>query len=336
MKKKKNKKKDPYEGAEWSLNTMKFTFNMYDMFFINCKFPGILSGKDSSDKHISIKKQKILHGQKAQHITDYCSTAHLQYKKYLLFYICYMFGAAYAHCNYSKIKFIMNEEFLLDQLNNFFKIVKKCYKNPKKNIQYLEMLDSLPLKKNVNLNKNFYYAHLPNLKKKHLLLIVRWFLDHWKKNVSIERVFYGAGHYISLEGDPILRDRKFVQDISSAKSRALKLKKKYKGEDYDERAKDDVTQKKMTENNLNVLVRILPSKFSKFKKSGLNKKLPLRLSYWHLANTYNDEINRCYLSSKYQDKFITNIITKGPNLMPYTFRRIAEMEKEKNEKEASI
>ena len=78
--------------------------------------------------------------------------------------------------------------------------------------------------------------------------------------------------------------------------------------------------------------KICPSKFSKFKKSGLHKKWPLRLSYWYLANTYNDEINRCYLSSKYQDKFITNIITKGPNMMPYA---IAEMEKIKNEEEAS-
>jgi len=320
--KKKNKKKYPYGGAEWSLSTMKFTFNMYDIFPT-----GAFNEKDSSGKQKNIEKLKIL--------SDYCSTAHLQYKKYLLFYICYMFGAAYAHCNYSKIKFIMNEEFLLDQLNNFFKIVKKCYKNPKKSIQYLEMLDSLPLKKNVNLNKNFYYAHLPNLKKKHLLLIVRWFLDHWKKNVSIERVFYGAGHYISLEGDPILRDRKFVQDISSAKSRALKLGKKYKGEDYDERAKDDVTHKEMWESSLNVLVRILPSKFSKFKKSGLHKNVTLRMSYWYLANTYNDEINQCYLSSKYQDKFITNIITKGPNMMPYALKEIFKTEKEKNEEEAS-
>ena len=322
MKKKKNKKKNPYGGAEWSLSTMKFTFNMYDMVA-----SGILREKDSSGKQITTEKRKIL--------SDYCSTAHLQYKKYLLFYICYMFGAAYAQCNFSKIKFIMNERFLFDQLNNFFKIVKKRYKNPKKYNQYLDFLDSLPLKKNVNLNKNFYYAHLLNLKKKHLLLIVRWFLDHWKKNVSIDRVFYGAGHYISLEGDPILRDRKFVQDISSAKSRALKLKKKYKGEDYEERAKDDVTHKKMWESSLNVLARIRPSKFSKFKKSGLNKKLPLRLSYWYLANTYNDEINRCYLSSKYQDKFITNIITKGPNMMPYGIKKMFEMEKEKNEKEAS-
>ena len=314
------KKKNPYGGAVWSLNTMKFTFNMYDMLA-----SGVFREEDSSGKQINTEKRKIL--------SDYCSTAHLQYKKYLLFYICYMFGAAYAHCNYSKIKFIMNEEFLLDQLNNFFKIAKKRYKYPKKSIQYLEMLDSLPLKKNVNLNKNFYYAHLPNLKKKHLLLIVRWFLDHWKKNVSIERVFYGAGHYISLEGDPILRDRKFVQDISSAKSRALKLDKKYKGE-LDEIPKDDVTVKKMTENNLNVLVRIFPSKFSKFKKSGLNKNVTLRMSYWYLANTYNDEINQCYLSSKYQDKFITNIITKGPNLMPYSLREF-EKQRKKSEEEAS-
>jgi hypothetical protein len=319
--KKKNKKKYPYGGAEWSLSTMKFTFNMYDIFPT-----GAFNEKDSSGKQKNIEKLKIL--------SDYCSTAHLQYKKYLLFYICYMFGAAYAYCNYSKIKFTMNEEFLFDQLNNFFKIVKKRYKNPKKYSQYLDFLDSLPLKKNVNLNKNFYYAHLPNLKKKHLLLIVRWFLDHWKKNVSIERVFYGAGHYISLEGDPILRDRKFVQDISSAKSRALKLGKKYKGEDYDERAKDDVTHKEMWESSLNVLVRILPSKFSKFKKSGLHKNVTLRMSYWYLANTYNDEINQCYLSSKYQDKFITNIITKGPNMMPYSLREF-EKQRKKNEEEAS-
>ena len=335
MKKKKNKKKNPYGGAEWSLSTMKFIFNMYDMTIIEGEFTGILDGKDKSGKHISLEKQKILHGQKAQDISDYCSTAHLQYKKYLLFYICYMFGAVYAHCNFSKIKFTMNEEFLFDQLNNFFKIVKKRYKNPKKYSQYLEMLDSLPYKKNVNLNKNFYYAHLPNLKKKHLLLIVRWFLDHWKKNVSIERVFYGAGHNISLEADPILRDRKFVQDISSAKSRALKLRKKYKGEDYDERAKDDVTHKKMCENSLNVLAKTLPSKFSKFKKSGLHKNVPLRMSYWYLANAYNDKINQCYLSSKYQDKFITNIITKGPNMMPYGLKEIFKMEKEINEEEAN-
>ena len=294
---------------------------MYDMTIIEGKFTGILDGKDKSGKHISLEKQKILHGQKAQDTIDYCSTAHLQYKKYLLFYICYMFGAVYAHCNFSKIKFTMNEEFLFDQLNNFFKIVKKRYKNPKKYNQYLEDLDSLPLKKNVNLNKNFYYAHLPNLKKKHLLLIVRWFLDHWKKNVSIERVFYGAGHYISLEADPILRDRKFVQDISSAKSHALKNIKKYKGK-FTEMPDDDETDKKMWERSLNVLAGTLPSKFSKFKESGLNKNVTLRMSYWYLANTYNDEINQCYLSSKYQDKFITNIITKGPNLMPYALKEI--------------
>ena len=317
--KKKNKKKNPYGGVEWSLNTMKFTFNMYDMVA-----SGILREKDSSGKQITTEKRKIL--------SDYCSTAHLQYKKYLLFYICYMFGAAYAYCNFSKIKFTMNEEFLFDQLNYFFKIVKERYKNPKKYNQYLDFLDSLPLKKNVNLNKNFYYAHLLNLKKKHLLLIVRWFLDHWKKNVSIERVFYGAGHYISLEGDPILRDRKFVQDISSAKSRALKVDKKYKGKLYDERVGDDATFKKMQENSTNVLVDTFPSKFSKFKKSGLNKKTPLRMSYWYLANAYNDEINQCYLSSKYQDKFITNIITKGPNMMPYGLKGISkDLEKIKNE-----
>ncbi len=113
-------KNNPYGGAEWSLSTMKFIFNMYDMYIIECEFTGMLSGKDKSGKRISLEKQKILHGQKAQDISDYCSTAHLQYKKYLLFYICYMFGAAYAYCNYSKIKFTMNEEFLFDQLNNFF------------------------------------------------------------------------------------------------------------------------------------------------------------------------------------------------------------------------
>ena len=90
MKKKKKKKKDPYEGAEWSLNTMKFTFNIYDM---------LGTGVFSSGMQISIDKQKVLN--------DYCSKAHLNYKKYLIFYICYFFGATYAYHNYSKIKFII-------------------------------------------------------------------------------------------------------------------------------------------------------------------------------------------------------------------------------------
>jgi len=293
--KKKNKNKKAFGAAWWSLNTMKFTFNNYDM---------IPTGVFANSIQISIDKQKVLN--------DYCSKAHLNYKKYLIFYICYFFGATYAYHNYSKIKFIMNEEFLFDQLNIFFKIVENRYKNPKKWGQYLEFLDSLPLKKNVNLNKNFYKAHLPKLKKKHLLLIVRWFLDNWKKNVAIERVFYGAGHYMSLEDDPILRDRKFNQKISTAKSIALKNMKKYKG-----KLAKMPHDKKLIDNIIHVVVKIYPSKFSKFKKSGLHKNIPLRLSYWYLANTYSDEINQCYLSSIYEDKFISNIILKGPNLIPY-------------------
>jgi len=285
--KKKNRKL--YGGPGWALNTMKFTFNMYDM------FP---TGLFSSQKKIEIEDQKFLN--------DYCSTAHLQYRKYLLSYICYIFGAAFANCNSNKVKFIMNEEFLLDQLNNFFNHVKKRYKNPKKNDDmYLPFLDSLPLKRNVNLNKNFFYAHLTNLKKKHLLLIVRWFLDNWKKNTSIEKVFYGAAHYMSLEHDPILRDKRFNQYISNAKSRKTT------------EAQRNTAVKK-------VWMQICPSKFSKFKKSGLNKNIPLRMSYWYLIDNFNDEINRCYLSSKYKDKFIEDIITKGSNLMPYTGRFLIE------------
>ena len=80
-----------------------------------------------------------------------------------------MFGAAYAYCNYSKIKFTMNEEFLFDQLNNFFKIVKKRYKNPKKYSQYLDFLDSLPLKKKCKFKQELLLRTPTESKKKTLI-----------------------------------------------------------------------------------------------------------------------------------------------------------------------
>ena len=35
-------KNNPYGGAEWSLSTMKFIFNMYDMYNIECEFTTLI------------------------------------------------------------------------------------------------------------------------------------------------------------------------------------------------------------------------------------------------------------------------------------------------------
>lgn len=282
------KKAKKYGGIGWTLNTIKFTFNYYDIFS---------TGLYSKNKKININKQKKLN--------NYCSKAHIKYKKYLLAYTCYLFGAVYSYCNSNKIKFQFNEVFLLDVLDTFFKLSKYLSKKPEESGQYLDFLDSLPLMKNVNLNKNFYIAHMPHLKKKHLLLIVKWFLVNFVKNNSIQKIFYGSAHYMALEHDPILRDKRLEKIITNVAMESV-------GE----------TQDQMMKKILSVMAKIYPTKFIKFKKSGLNKDVPLRLSYWYLVNRHGDEIKQSYLTSNYKDKFISDIIYEEPDLKLHLFDKI--------------
>ena len=75
-----------YGGIGWTLNTIKFTFNLYDVF---------ATGLFSKKLNLTIDEQKNL--------SNYCSKAHLKYKKFLLVNICYLFGAVYSYCNSNKI-----------------------------------------------------------------------------------------------------------------------------------------------------------------------------------------------------------------------------------------
>ena len=70
------------------------------------------------------------------------------------------------------------------------------------------------------------------------------------------------------------------------------------------------------------MATIYPTKFNKFKKSGLIKDIPLRLSYWYLANKYGNEIKQCYLTSNYKDKFISAIICEEPDLKLHLFDKV--------------
>jgi len=263
----------------WALNTIKFTFNYYDMFSTE------LFGMN---KNLKMKEQIKLN--------DYCSKAHLNYRKYLLLYTVYVFGSVYAQYDYNKIKLKFDEEFLIKTLRTFFKLSNYLNYNPTVSGQYLDFLDSLPLKKKVNLNKNFYSAHALNLKEDQIKKIVKWFLENWQTNNAIQKVFYGSAHYIGLEHHPLHHDKDFKKSMSEID-----------GENIDE----------MINNILVVMAKTLPTKFDKFKKSGLNKDIPLRLSYWYLATRYTEEINQSYLSSKYKEKLISNIIKKGSDLVPF-------------------
>ena len=256
MKKKENNTLD--RATKWTMHTIQWTY-----INVNIITTGIFS------------KKGILKSSEKKRAINNCLKAHLPYKKYLLLYTCYLFGALYGYSKIRKVKFENNQKFLFNQLKNFFRVVEIYYKNPKKSMQHLPFMDTLPGKESVNLNKNIFLAHLPRLKEKHLLNIVCWFMHNWKKNNSIQKVFYAAEHYISLEADGIFKE-------VSAKVRS---NKRY------------ITERAIVKS----ATGIFPIKFSKFKKSGLVKHVALRLSYEFLTEQYGKKINDCYLNSKYKE-----------------------------------
>ena len=109
-----------------------------------------------------------------------------------------------------------------------------------------------------------------------------------------------------MEDHPTLYDRKFVESTKAPKSLSI----------Y-----SSLPQKEREKQFIKVIGEIRPTKFHRFKKSGLSKTVPLRMSYWYLANLYNEQINYCYLSSIYKDKFISDIL-EGPDLKPYGLQEI--------------
>lgn len=274
MKEKYKNEKPEDRVSRWILGTIKWH---YDFAYI------IGSGALSVDK----ENFKDLADNEKEYLIKTCSTAYKPFKKYLLVYVCYLFGAYYENCKRNNIKFEPTEIFLKKQLNNFFKMIEKFYNSPDKEANiWMPLFDNLFEKKDLNINKNFFLAHYPPLKNKHIDSIIYWFKDNWKTNDSIKSIFDTARNYIHLEDD--------------------------KNSPYKK-----ITQKNDWENSISFSI---DADTKNYKNSVITSKLPLRFTYFIVANSFVDKINESYLSSKPKkfmwkvEDLISKIIQNGPNL----------------------
>ena len=178
--------------SRWVLGTIKF---QYDIAYIIAS--GALNEENSSKENFDKLAKK-----KQDHLLNICSNAYKPFKKYLLIYVCYLFGAYYENCKRNNIEFLFTAPFLTKQLKNFFGMVNKFYKNPDKDSNlWMPAWDNLFGKEDLDLNKKFFLSHLPPLEKKHLDSIVNWFLDNRKTNQAIKTIFDTARNYFHLEDD---------------------------------------------------------------------------------------------------------------------------------------
>tara|TARA_B100000965_G_scaffold64713_1_gene50452 strand:- start:3757 stop:4392 length:636 start_codon:yes stop_codon:yes gene_type:complete len=199
----------------------------------------------------------------------------------------FFFGANYENCVRNNIKFETSGSFLKKKLNNFFKMIGKFYNNPDKESNiWMPLFDNLFDKKDLDINKNFFLAHYPPLEKKHIESIIYWFKDNWKTNDAIKAVFDTARNYIHLEDDKNSPFKKITEENDLVKSIEFSI-------DAD------------TKN---------------YENSVITSKLPLRLTYFILAENFIDKINDSYLNSEPKkfiwvvEDLISKIIQNGTSL----------------------
>ena len=263
--------------SRWVLGTIKYQYD----------FGSIIATGALNEERAYKEKFKELPSDEQKYLIETCSNAYKTFKKYLLVYVCYLFGAYYENCKRNKLEFSFSGIFLKKQLKNLFNMTGKFYKKPDKEANiWMPMFDGLFDKKDLDLNKNFFLAHFPPLENKHLDSIVNWFLDNRKTNQSIKNVFDTARNYFHLEDD----DKSPFKKITSENDYAGSV----------EFATDADT--------------------NKYENSVINKDYPLRFTYYKLAVDNMASLNECYLYSKPKsrvwivDDLISKIIKNGPDL----------------------
>ena len=166
-------------------------------------------------------------------------------------------------------------------------MTEKFYKKPDKESNIWNTgYDDLFNKKDLNINRNFFLAHYPPLKEKHIISIINWFLANWKNNEYVKTIFDTARNYIHLEDDENSPFKKITmkQDFIGALEFTIDADKK------------------------------------NYKHSVLTSDRLLRFTYFGLAKGFIDVINNSYLSDKPKTRIwivedlIKKIISNGPDL----------------------
>ena len=135
--------------SRWVLGTVKWTYD----------FGYIMGSGALSDKNHPLEKFKNLKKDEKEYLINNCEKAYKPFKKYLLFYICYLFGAYFQQCKRHEIEFKFEKDFLMIQLKSFRKMIETFYNSPNKKINlWVSLFDNLFGKKDLNINKNCFLA----------------------------------------------------------------------------------------------------------------------------------------------------------------------------------
>ena len=256
--------------SRWVLGTVKWTYD----------FCYIMGSGACSDKNHPLEKFKNLEDDEKKYLINTCEKAYKPFKKYLLFYICYLFGAYFQQCKRHEIKFKFEKDFLMIQLKSFRKMIETFYNSPnKKTNLWMKLFDNLFGKKDLNINKNFFLALFPPLKNEQLELIVDWFIEY-KENPTVESIFYSAAHYFHMEIDDNSSFNNIKTDNPIDKHLFQLTKKDFKG----------------------------------FNKSILQTEIPIRNSFVYLALTTHEKLRKLFIEYEANDDLIKKIISIGPDI----------------------
>ena len=257
--------------SRWVLGTVKWTYD----------FGYIMGSGACSDKNHPLEKFKNLKNDEKKYLINTCEKAYKPFKKYLLFYICYLFGAYFQQCKRHEIEFKFEKDFLMIQLKSFRKMIEAFYNSPnKKTNLWMSLFDNLFGKKDLDINKNFFLALFPPLKNEQLELIVDWFIDY-KENQIVENIFYSAAHYFHMEIDE--------------NSSFYKTKAEAKGIDAH-------------------LFTLTKKDLKGFNKSILQTEIPIRCSFVYLALTTHEKLKKLFIEYEVNDDLIKKIISIGPDI----------------------
>ena len=256
-----NKTEIMTRASKWAIHTIQINHKYRQL------LPLAMSKKNKHERSvIAIQQAKIL-------------------KKYILSYMCYLFGASYQNCIINNFKIKDEKSFYKEQLINFFKVVKNYYYHPEQSMQFFDDAEEYFGKRHKLVNSTIFASHMPKLNKSDIDILLDFFINY-KKNPYLSNIFHGARHYFHIE------EQGFFYKLKKTKKESLAAKL--------------------------LTARLKTIHFKNFKKSGLDKRIALRNSYFYLLIP-NNYLVALFLKYQFESKIkkgnINKIITSSRDVL---------------------